>query len=104
MASKYDATKTLKGAVPILVENSEIVKTWTLKYEFTYEDFTIEYNLGVEVENLGKTDTEFTKSELKSLTDFTHVEPTFERHYENFLAVKAKAEEPAPVSFDQLPD
>lgn len=105
MACKYEATKTLQRAHPMLVENSDIVHHWTLTYIYEYEDFQIEYNVVVDTEHLQKTPTQFTKTELRELTNFDVIDPTFEVHYESHLKQKSQAnQEPVPFNFDQLPD
>lgn len=82
MANKHPYTKTIKKAIPTTRISDKIVKKWDIEVicASTENGWTTTYKKNEDVEYLGKTAEEFTKSELIDLAKVNdHI---FDAHWE----------------------
>ena len=105
--TQYSANtdKTLSKAVPTLNANG-IVKSWELEvvysypasgYDTTDTPLRRKYHATEEVEYLGKTPQEFTKSELFSFLNIAHYNLVFDSTYESVVLPPTETKD---TSFD----
>ena len=86
--AKYPATKTLTRAIPTVRISDGVVKRWNIEVSYSHtncEDVTWSntYSHNVDVEELGKTATEFTKADLLGMMPEVF-DSVFDSHYETY--------------------
>lgn len=91
MAKYSPITKTLKKAVPTVRTSDNVVKRWDIEVVYSYDGdlerdlpaWKTTYSESEDVEYLGKTVNQFTKSELIGFMSPNIENHAFEAHYES---------------------
>lgn len=109
---KYEPiTKTLKKATPVIRKADNIVKSWDIEVVYSYAGdaaqdlpaWKTSYSENEDVEYLGKTADQFTKSELIGFMNPQIENAIFEAHYES-QNLPAKEERQGDFDLNSLAD
>lgn len=81
--AKYNATKTLKKAIPTIRTEDGIVKTWEIEVVYEHNGFKRDYSHREDVEYLEKVPTDYTRAELIAMMPPVR-DAVFDSHYDTF--------------------
>lgn len=79
MSHTEEAVKIIKKAVPTVNEDGNVIK-WDIQVEYSLNDYVSNFGKIVDVDPL-KVPSDFTKAELWSLMDESHLDMVYESQY-----------------------
>lgn len=79
MSHTQDAVKVIKKAVPTVNEDGNVIK-WDIEVEYSLNDYVSNFGKTIDIEPT-KVPSDFTKAELWSLADESHLDSVYESQY-----------------------